>query len=284
LAPPPDADTLAAAATSIRSRAPCQPLAGIILGSGLGELAEAVADATVIPYGEIPGHPRSSVPGHAGVLVLGWLDGCPVAIWRGRSHFYEGWPMSEAAYPAWLAGALGAKALILTNAAGGLRPSLRPGVLMLLRDHINLPGLAGHGPLRGVSAVEPSLRFVNLSDAYDQELAELALRIAHETGTPLVEGIYAMVAGPSFETPAEARLLRALGADAVGMSTVPEVVAARQQGLRVLGISTITNLVADRPGPGPSHHEVLEAASQIGARFQALIRGIAARLPGMLGE
>jgi purine-nucleoside phosphorylase len=191
--------------------------------------------------------------------------------------------MADAAFPAWLAGALGAKALILTNAAGGLRPSLRPGDLMLLRDHINLPGLAGHNPLRGISVGDLGERFVSLSDAYDEALAELALRVAGETGVPLEEGVYAMVAGPSYETPAEARLLRTLGADAVGMSTVPEVVAARQQGLRVLGISTITNVVADRPGPGPSHLEVLEAASQVGARLQSLLRAIAARLPGMLG-
>jgi purine-nucleoside phosphorylase len=190
--------------------------------------------------------------------------------------------MAEAAYPAHLASALGASVLLLTNAAGGLRPSLQAGDLMLLRDHINLPGLAGHNPLRGLPMDEPSERFVSLTDAYDEDLADLALRVAQESDITLAEGVYAMVSGPSYETPAEARLLRALGADAVGMSTVPEVIAARHLGLRVLGISTITNMVVDRPGPGPSHTDVLAVASRIGPQLRDLIRGIAARLPAML--
>ena len=266
----------------MRSRLSRLPLAGIVLGSGLGELALSVSDPVVIPYAQIPGHPRSSVPGHAGELVVGQLERCPVALWRGRSHYYEGWSMAEVAFPARLAAALEAKALILTNAAGGLSDALRAGDLMLLRDHINLPGLAGHSPLRTDDFDDPADRFVSLADAYDQELAGLALDVAQAAGIPLAEGIYAMVSGPSYETPAEARFLRALGADAVGMSTLPEVVVARQLGLRVLAISTITNMVALSPGQSPTHAEVLDAAARMSAPFQQLMRAIAARLPEAL--
>jgi purine-nucleoside phosphorylase len=259
------------------------PLVGIVLGSGLGDLADTVQSSVVIPFSDLPHHPQSTVAGHAGQLVVGLLESVPVAIWRGRAHFYEGRDMAELAFPIRLMRRLGARAAILTNAAGGLHPDFIPGDLMVLTDHLNLPGLVGHTPLRGVHDPELGERFVALSSAYDPDFVELALRVGDELGQPIRRGVYAMVGGPSYETPAEARLLRRLGADAVGMSTVPEVIAACQAGLRVVALSAITNLVAMTPyAPGAQHAEVLAVAEQIKPRFEAQIRGMLAGMRFLL--
>jgi purine-nucleoside phosphorylase len=270
---------VAAAAELILDRCRLRPQVGIILGSGLASLADEVLSPTVIRYADIPHHPRPTVPGHPGELVLGTLEGVAVALWRGRVHAYEGRDLAEVAFPIRLMRRLGAEAAMLTNAAGGLNPEYAAGDLMLIADHISLPSLAGHSPLRGEH--EPSLgeRFVPLTSAYDPHLAALALQAAADLGQPIHRGLYAMVGGPSYETPAEARLLRMFGADAVGMSTVPEVIVACQAGLRVLAISAITNVVAmAADAPGPSHAEVLAVADRIKTRFAALLRGILIRM------
>jgi len=259
------------------------PLVGLVLGSGLGQLADELQAATTIPFAEIPYHPDSTVPGHAGQLVLGMLAGLPVAVWRGRSHFYEGRDMAEVAFPARLMRSLGARVALLTNAAGGLNPAFVPGDLMVLTDHLNLPGLVGHNPLRGEHDPAFGERFVPLSAAYDRAFIDLALRVGRQLGQPIRSGVYAMVGGPSYETPAEARLLRLLGADAVGMSTVSEVIAACQAGLRVVALSAITNVVATAPcEAGAQHAEVLAVAEQIKSRFAAQVRGMLAGMKVLL--
>lgn len=257
---------------------------GLILGSGLGQLADEIESPCVIPFAEIPNHPLAAVEGHQGQLVLGSLESVPVALWRGRVHFYEGWSMAEIGFPIRLMRQLGARVAILTNAAGGLNESFASGDLMLLTDHLNLPGLAGHNPLRGPH--EPSFgeRFVDLSATYDARLLRLAEDVAQQRGFGLQKGVYVMVAGPSYETPAEARLLRQLGADAVGMSTVPEAVVARQVGLRVLAVSAITNVLLGPSGSGPSHAEVLATTAELRPRLSALIRGILSRVTEALAD
>jgi purine-nucleoside phosphorylase len=250
------------------------PQVGLLLGSGLGQLAEQVEEAFVVPLGDIPSHPAPTVEGHAGILVIGRLSGVPVAVWRGRAHFYEGRSMAEIGFPIWLLGRLGGSTLILTNAAGGLDETLEPGDLMVLTDHLNLPGLCGHSPLRGPAALSEGDRFVDLADAYDPGLRQLALETAARQGFAIRQGVYAMVAGPNYETPAEARLLRHLGADAVGMSTVPETIVARQVGLRVVAISAITNVLLGAAETKTSHDQVLRQAEQVKPRLAALIRGL----------
>jgi purine-nucleoside phosphorylase len=267
--PPPDSAALEAA-SAVQSRCAIRPSVGLILGSGLGELADLLEAPCRIPFATLPHHPTTSVAGHAGRLELGYLESMPVAVWRGRLHFYEGHLMPDVAFPIRVAHALGVRAMVLTNAAGGLAPTMRPGDLMLIRDHINLPSLCGHNPLRGELAAGQD-RFVDLVGAYDAELRQSTRRVAERLELELREGVYAMVAGPSYETPAEANVLRALGADAVGMSTAPEVVVSRQLGLRVLAISTITNVLGDA---SLSHQQVLAAAEAAKPRFSALIRGI----------
>jgi purine-nucleoside phosphorylase len=254
-----------------------------VLGSGLGDLADELLESVVIPFAEIPRHPRSSVPGHRGTLHLGWLEGTPVAVWRGRAHFYEGHSMAEVGFPMRVLQGLGARAVILTNAAGALDPTLRPGQLVVLRDHLNLPGLGGQTPLRGTIAAAGPSPFVSLVAAYDPALRQLALAVGAQLGEPLREGVYAMVAGPSYETPAEARLLRLAGADMVGMSTVPEVLVAVLVGLRVVALSAITNLVAlELGGPGADHAEVLAEGARLKPRFTRQIRAMVAAMRGIL--
>ncbi len=221
-----------------------------------------------MPYGDIPGFPCSHVAGHANELVLGKLGGRPVMAMRGRIHMYEGYSGAEVAFPVRVMQALGVRALVVSNAAGGLNPDFQTGDLMLIRDHIFLPGLAGHNPLRGPNEDSLGPRFPNMSDAYDANLRSLAQRAA---GQRLREGVYMMVAGPSYETPAEYMALRAMGADAVGMSTCPEVIVARHMGVRVLGISLITNVLT---GVGVSHEEVLAAAAAAADRFCDLVEGV----------
>lgn len=263
------------AASSLRGRLPVAPRVGIILGSGLGPLADEVEDATVIPYAEIPHFAVSTVSGHAGQFVAGTLEGVPVAVLRGRVHFYEGYSLGQLTFPVRTLHRLGADVLILTNAAGGLNPAYRAGDLMVLQDHINLPGLAGQNPLVGADEPELGVRFVDMTDAYDAPLRAEAVALGASQHVPMHEGTYVAVAGPSFETRAEIRYLRGIGADAVGMSTVHEVIVARQELMRVLAISVITNEAnADAQVANVSHTEVLNVAEQAGAGLAAVIRGV----------
>jgi purine-nucleoside phosphorylase len=271
-----------AAAAAIRTRYQLQPLVGLVLGSGLGDFAREVDSSCAISFAEIPHHPAATVAGHDGNVVLGLIGSMPVAVWRGRVHFYEGSSMAEVGFPVRVLGALGARAVVLTNAAGGLNESFKSGDLMVLTDHVNLPGLVGHNPLRGWDGTDQ--RFLDLSEAYDPELRQLALRAGQQVGVPLVQGVYAMVAGPNYETPAEARLLRQLGADAVGMSTAPEVIVARQVGLRVVALSAITNiLLGPSAGGPPSHAEVLASAERLKPRLTRLLSGMLSSMAEVLG-
>jgi purine-nucleoside phosphorylase len=248
---------------------------GIILGSGLGPLADEAENPTVIPYGEIPHFAVSTVSGHAGQLVAGTLEGVGVAVMRGRVHFYEGYSLQQITFPVRTLHRLGAEVLIITNAAGGLNPAYRPGDLMALSDHINLPGLAGQSPLIGSDEPELGVRFLDMSEPYDPDLRAQAVALGADLKVTVHEGVYAMVAGPSYETRAEIRLLRTVGADAVGMSTVPEVIVARHERMRVLGFSVITNSAdPDAVHADVSHEEVLSVADRAAAGLAAIIRGI----------
>lgn len=267
---------------ALRARLPEAPRVAIILGTGLGGLASRIEDAQAIPYGEIPHFPVSTVPGHAGRLVLGRLGGVPVAALQGRFHLYEGYTPAQVVLPVRALGRLGARILIVTNAAGGLNPDFAAGDLMLLRDHIGLGVVGGLNPLIGPNDEAFGPRFPALTHAYDAALAGHARAAAAEKGITLREGVYCMLTGPTFETPAELRMLRGLGADAVGMSTVPEVIAACHMGLRVLAISCVTN-VALPPGGGaplvePTHAEVIATGEAAGQRLGALVAGVLARL------
>ncbi|WP_169238775.1 purine-nucleoside phosphorylase [Candidatus Roseilinea sp. NK_OTU-006] len=253
----------------------------IILGSGLGALADEVADAKRIPYADIPGFARSTVQGHKGQFVIGTLFGVPVAIMQGRMHFYEGYPLWQVTLPVRVARAMGATHMIVTNAAGGINRAFNIADVMLITDHINLVGMAGHNPLIGPNLDEYGPRFPEMTTAYDPELRQRAAQAAQAAGIELRQGVYVCLAGPNFETPAELRFLRAIGADAVGMSTVHEVLVARHAGLRVLGLSGITNvarLSADEGAP-PSHEEVMQASAQIAPKIFAIVRDV---LPQML--
>ena len=235
------------AADSIKQRSGCEPKVGLILGSGLNALAEAVRDADVIAYPDIPHFPKPTVEGHVGRLVMGTLEDTQVMIMQGRVHFYEGYPMSQVVFPVRVMQIMGIETLIVTNAAGGLDPAFQPGDLMLITDHLNLVGMGGSNPLFGPNDPTLGPRFPDMSQAYDPELGRIALEIAQQHDIPLRQGIYAGLAGPSFETPAEIRFLRIIGADAVGMSTVTEVTVARHGGMRVLGVSGISNVALAEP-------------------------------------
>lgn len=263
------------AVEAIRRFSDVRPRVGLILGSGLSPLAEAVADAVEVPFAEIPHFPVSTVEGHQGRLVLGRLEGVPLVVMQGRAHYYEGYTMGQIGLPIRVMKLLGADILIVTNAAGGLNMTYRPGEIMILRDHINLIGMAGLNPLRGPNLAEFGPRFPDMSAAYDPELRELAREIALSAGIPFHRGVYICLAGPSFETPADVRFLRLIGADAVGMSTVPEVITARHCGMRVLGFSGISNVLFGEEGAPPSdHEEVLEAGKILAPRLETVIRGI----------
>lgn len=268
-------------AVALRSRLTETPRVAIVLGTGLGGLADQIADAQAIPYGEIPHFPVSTVPGHAGRLVLGRLGGVPVAALQGRFHLYEGYSPAQVVLPVRALGRLGARTLIVTNAAGGLNPDFAAGDLMLLRDHIGLGMFGGLNPLIGPNDDTFGPRFPAMTHAYDAGLTAHARAVAAEQGTILREGVYLMLTGPTFETPAELRYLRAAGADAVGMSTVPEVIAACHMGLRVLAISCITNVAlppAGAPLVEPTHEEVIATGQAAGARLGALVAGMLARI------
>lgn len=270
-------EAIEAARAAVAARISVRPRVGLILGSGLGEMATEVAGAEVVPYADIPGFGTSGVVGHHNELVVGTLGGQAVAVMRGRFHFYEGYSMQQVTFPVRVLKALGCDTLIVTNAAGGLRPEWQVGDLMRISDQIFLPGLAGHHPLRGPNDDRLGLRFPPMVDAFDPELAELAQRVADEQGTTLRSGTYVMLSGPTFESAAELRMLRVLGGDAVGMSTAPEIVVARHGGMRVLGISLVTNLALP-DGPPANHLEVLEAGEAAKPRFSALIKGILERM------
>jgi purine-nucleoside phosphorylase len=252
----------------LRERITRAPAVILVLGSGLGGLAEEIGDAVAIPYGDIPGFPRSTVVGHAGRLVAGIMNGVEVVAMQGRFHLYEGWEPSVVGLPIRALGALGARALVVSNAAGGIRPGMQAGDLMLIADHLNL---MGRNPLMG-PVVGGEERFPDMSAPYDPEFRRIALRLALEQKLRLEEGVYAGMLGPSYETPAEIRMLRVLGGDAVGMSTVPEVIVARALGLRVLGISLISNLAAGISPHPLSHAEVMEAGALAEPRFGRLVR------------
>lgn len=255
------------------------PRALVILGSGLGSLADAVEAVARIPYDKIPGWASSTVAGHRGTLHCGRLDGVPVLMMQGRLHFYEGHSLADTTFPVRVARALGAGTLIVTNAAGGLNPDYRPGDLMLIGDHLNFLGWGGANPLIGPNDDTLGPRFLPMAHTYDPALIRLALEIGADQQPSLRQGVYVMIPGPNFETNAEMRALRLLGGDAVGMSTVPEVLVARHGGMRVLGISCITNMaVADWHEP-VAHEAVLDVAQSAGPRLAALVRGVLAHLP-----
>ncbi|PYP73522.1 MAG: purine-nucleoside phosphorylase [Gemmatimonadetes bacterium] len=251
-----------------------EPRAAIVLGSGLGFLADEVRDAVRIPYAEIPGFPAPGVAGHKGELVAGTLDGVPVLVQSGRFHLYEGHGADVAGLPVRVFASLGVRTLIVTNAAGGVRLTFRPGTLMLIADHINF---MFRNPLTG-PALEGEERFPDMSEPYDARLRALAREVAREAKIPLEEGVYVGLLGPSYETPAEVRMLQRLGADAVGMSTVPEVIVARARGMRCLGFSTITNLAAGISPTALSHQEVLEVGRQVGQALGTIVKGVLRRL------
>ncbi|MGC9347151.1 MAG: purine-nucleoside phosphorylase [Anaerolineae bacterium] len=272
-------DALDEAVSAIREETDLEARVGLILGSGLNELAESVEDATYIHFSEIPHFPVSTVQGHQGRLVVGMLEDVPVVVMQGRAHYYEGYTMAQIGFPIRVMRLLGAEILIVTNAAGGVNVAYRPGEIMILRDHINLIGMAGLNPLRGPNLEAFGPRFPSMNDAYDPELREMARQIALDEGLPFQQGVYICLAGPSFETPTEVRFLRLIGVDAVGMSTVPEVITARHSGMRVLGFSGITNkLVGEAGAPPPDHEEVLEAGELLVPRLETLVRGVLRRI------
>jgi purine-nucleoside phosphorylase len=268
-------------ATRIRSRFQPAIQALVVLGSGLGDYAERLASmpgSVAIPYAEIPHFPAATVVGHAGRLVLANLrSGFNIAVMQGRFHYYEGYGMDQVIYPIRVARRLGAETLVVTNAAGGIQAGFQPGDLMVIEDHLNLMGT---NPLLGPN--EPTLgpRFFEMSHPYDATLRTLAHQTADSQGIGLRQGVYAAVTGPSYETSAEIRMLRTLGADAVGMSTVPEVITARHMGMRVLGISCITNVAAGLSDMPPTHEEVVSTGNQVKETFMALLDGVLAQLPG----
>jgi purine-nucleoside phosphorylase len=257
------------------------PRVGIVLGSGLGAAADAVADPVVVPYGEIPNFPQSTVEGHSGRLIAGRLGGAPVVILQGRVHFYEGYTPAEVTFPMRVLGALGVRAAVLTNAAGGIAEGYEIGQLVALADHINFMGwnpLTGPNEPRFASVPGSGLRFFDMTEAYSKPLRQMAQRAAAEEGWSMAEGVYLATPGPSFETPAEIRAFRTLGATLVGMSTVPETIVARHMGIEVLGISCVTNLAAGLGATPLSHEEVFEAGRKVERRLAGLLTRLAPRM------
>jgi purine-nucleoside phosphorylase len=264
-----------AAREAIARRGAAQPTVGLILGSGLGDLADQIEAAVRIPYEEIPHFPVSTVPGHAGRLVIGQLCGQTVAAMQGRVHFYEGYSMAQVTFPTRVLKALGCETLIVTCASGGLNPDFAAGDLMLITDHINM---MGQDPLRGPNDERLGPRFPALVGAYTPELLELAERVAAAEGFSLRKGVYSPISGPSYNTSSELRMLRQLGSDAVGMSTVPEVVTAAHMGMRVLGIACITDMALSDHPVHLTHEQVMETANRTKPRFQSLIKGVMHKL------
>jgi purine-nucleoside phosphorylase len=251
-----------------------QPKIALILGSGLGSLADAIDKPDSIPAEDLPHWPKSTVEGHSGRLVIGALEKQTVMVMQGRVHFYEGYSMAQVTFPVRVMQRLGIEILAVTNAAGAINPDYIPGDLMLITDHLNLIGMAGMNPLSGPNLDELGPRFPDMSQAYDRELLGVARHVAQENNILLREGVYVGLSGPSFETPADLRFLRLAGADAVGMSTVPEVTVARHAGMRVLGISGISNKANLDGNTTTSHQEVLEAGQSIAPKLERLLRAV----------
>jgi purine-nucleoside phosphorylase len=262
------------AADFIRRRISHRPRVGMILGSGLNSLADSVQKAEVISYSELPHWPVSTVHGHAGRLVVGELEGQSVFVMQGRIHFYEGYSMSQITLPVRVMLRLGLEMLFVTNAAGGVNPDFVPGDVMLITDNLNLIGMMGANPLMGPNIDELGPRFPDMSQAYDRKLMALARKVSSNEKIPLREGVYCALSGPSFEGPADLRFLRNAGADAVGMSTVPEVIVARHGGLRVLGFSGISNKANLDGSTVTTHEEVIEAGKIIAPKMEKIIRGV----------
>jgi purine-nucleoside phosphorylase len=263
------------AAHFILQRTPLRPRIALVLGSGLGALADSLADAVRIPYAEIPAFPRSTAIGHAGQLVIGKAEGLAVAAMQGRVHLYEGYSAQEVAFPMRVFGRMGVRAVVVTNAAGGITRSYSQGALVLVKDHINLQG---HSPLVGPNDDRFGVRFPDMTHAYDRNYREMARQEAAKLGIPLHEGVYAALLGPSYETPAEIEYLRHIGADLVGMSTATEVIAARHMGIQVLAISCVTNMAAGILDQPLSHAEVMETGERVRGIFEALLRAVLPRI------
>jgi purine-nucleoside phosphorylase len=266
------------AAQAVRTKTRHAPRVGLILGSGLGGFADLVEDAEYVSYQDIPFWPVSTVEGHVGRLVIGNLMGVPVLVQQGRSHFYEGYSMAEVTLPVRVMQRLGVKTLLVTNAAGAINPDYEPGDVMLITDHLSLVGMTGFNPLRGPNLAELGPRFPDMSKAYDRAYMDLARQAARKHNIALHEGVYAGLSGPSFETPADLRFLRVIGADAVGMSTVPEVIVARHGGTRVLGLSGISNKANLDGNTETTHAEVLQAGQVIVPKLRAIVEEVLPQL------
>ncbi|MFO8035449.1 MAG: purine-nucleoside phosphorylase [Anaerolineales bacterium] len=271
-------DQIDTMAGTIREKISIQPRTAMILGSGLGILSEAIEKPTVIPYQDIPEWPTSTVEGHAGNLVIGQLEGKDILVMNGRFHYYEGYTMQQVTLPIRVMQRLGIETLIVTNAAGGVNQGFTPGNPMLITDHLNLLGMAGPNPLRGPNLDAFGPRFPDMSRAYDRELSEIARQVAAELEITLYEGIYICLAGPTFETPADLRFLSSIGVDAVGMSTVPEVIVANHGGQRVLGISGITNKSSLYGEKVTTHEEVIATGKILAPKMVKLLKGVVRRL------
>jgi purine-nucleoside phosphorylase len=267
------------AAEFILSRTTLRPRIALVLGSGLGAFADDLENSVRIPYAEIPSFPQSTAIGHAGNLVIGTVAGVTVAAMRGRVHLYEGYSAEQVAFPVRVFACMAIRAVVFTNAAGGINPSFGRGALVVIRDHINLQG---QNPLVGPNEERFGSRFPDMTDAYNCEFRAFALGEAETVGNDIHEGIYAAVLGPSYETPAEIRFLLAIGADLVGMSTVPEVIAARHSGLEVLAISCVTNMAAGLSGEKINHEEVLETGERVRGKFLALLRAVLPKIHAYL--
>jgi purine-nucleoside phosphorylase len=259
---------------AVLSRTLHRPRVAIILGSGLNDFAESIENADRIPFSALPNFPISTVPGHVGQLVIGELEGQIVFVMQGRIHFYEGYSMAQVTLPVRVMQRLGIEILIVTNAAGGVHPDFEPGDVMLITDNLNLMGMSGLNPLIGPNLDEIGPRFPDMSQAYDRSLSDTARKVAKENGITLREGVYAGLSGPSFESPADLRFLRMAGVDAVGMSTVPEVIVARHGGLRVLGLSGVSNKANLDGSTITTHEEVIEAGTIITPKVEKIIRGV----------
>lgn len=262
------------ATSFIRSKVKIEPKIGLVLGSGLGGLADDVKNPVIIPFKEIPHWPVSTIQGHVGHLLIGELYGKPAMVMQGRVHYYEGYPMDQVTFPIRVMQRLGVQTIILTNAAGATNPDYTPGDVMVLKDHIALIGMAGLNPLRGPNLEEFGPRFPDMSQPYDRELIKLAHQVAKDNKVYLHEGVYVCLSGPSFESPADLRFLRGIGADAVGMSTVPETIVARHGGTRVLAFSGISNKANLDGSTETTHEEVLQAGKLIVPKLSSIIRGV----------
>ena len=268
-------ETIKTTSKFIQEKSKYTPEIGLILGSGLGSLADSIEDAEYYDYSDLPNFPISTVEGHAGRLVIGKLSGKIVIAMQGRFHFYEGYSMNEVTFPVKVMKLLGVKTLLVTNAAGAVNTSFKPGDLMVINDHINL---SGSNPLIGRNLDEFGVRFPDMSEAYDKKLVALAKDVASSQGIDIKEGVYAMMSGPTYETPAEIRMLRAIGADAVGMSTVPEVIIAKHSGMSVVGISCLTNMAAGILEQPLNHEEVIETSNMVKNNFINLMLSLIERL------